>query len=203
VNSAEPWPYNGYQVVLLDSPEINAFAGPGGHILITRGLTALAPSEDGLAAVIAHELAHIQLNHGIEFLEEARLAGEMRALGTASAGRAYRVVSLEDRLRLFAGSVTGLVDDLVQNGYSRAQEMEADLRALSLLASAGYAPAALGLVLRLLDQKIPPGPSRYTTTHPSPGERLRNLAGELGKYQVQDTRSYRQARFRAVMAGER
>jgi predicted Zn-dependent protease len=200
VNSPRPWPYNGYQVGILDKAEIMAFATPGGHIFISRGLLRRASSEDALAALIAHEMAHIQLNHGVEFLEEARFAGELRALGAASAARAYRALSPEDRLESFAASVTALVDELIRNGYSQTQEFQADRYALSLLAAAGYDPAAMPDILRVLAPDN--GHSWYTTTHPSPAGRLANLAGELGKYRLQDTRSYRLGRFRAAMAEE-
>jgi len=61
INSERPEIFNGYHANILDSDEINAFATSGGHIFITRGLIDSAASEDELAAVIAHEVAHIQL----------------------------------------------------------------------------------------------------------------------------------------------
>jgi predicted Zn-dependent protease len=201
VNSPRPWLYNGYHVTILDSPEINAYASPGGHILVTLGLIRIARSEDDLAAVIAHELAHIQLNHGVEFLEEALLTGELTDIGSASARRAYQAVGLKDRLRLYGDSVTSLVNELVRNGYSQAQEFQADLYALSLLAAAGYEPSALAGLLRALDGNWSAGFSGYNSTHPSPSERLANIAGELAKYPPGNSRSFRQARFNAVMAG--
>jgi predicted Zn-dependent protease len=203
VNSPQPWLYNGYYAAILDSPEINAFATPGGHILVTLGLINKARSEDDLAAVIAHELAHIQLNHGVEFLEEILLAGELTAVGADAAEKAYRAAALESRLRLFSDSVVRLVNELVQNGYSQAQEFQADRYALAPMASAGYEPSALADLLRTLDGNRPAGFSGYNSTHPSSGERLGNLAGELGKYPSRNSRLYRQGRFDAVMAGTR
>ena len=63
MNSDNPDSYNGYHVKILDSSEVNAFSTSGGHILITTGLIECAKSEDGLAAVVAHEIGHIHLKH--------------------------------------------------------------------------------------------------------------------------------------------
>lgn len=64
--------YNGYHAVILDTDELNAFATPGGHIFITRGLFESAGSEDALAAILAHELAHVQKQHGLETIRADR-----------------------------------------------------------------------------------------------------------------------------------
>lgn len=64
--------YNGYHAVILDSDELNAFATPGGHIFITKGLFLSAGSEDALAAILAHELAHVQKQHGLETIRADR-----------------------------------------------------------------------------------------------------------------------------------
>jgi predicted Zn-dependent protease len=76
VNSSQPDLYAGYHVLILDSPEINAFATPGGHIFITRALIQAVESEDALAAVIAHEMAHIHLKHGIAAVNNIKLTRE-------------------------------------------------------------------------------------------------------------------------------
>ena len=69
INSSRPDIFNGYYAAILDSDEINAFATPGGHIYITRGLINCTTSEDTLASVIAHEVAHIQLQHGLNAIK--------------------------------------------------------------------------------------------------------------------------------------
>ena len=70
INSDGINPYKGYSVGVLDSKQINAFATPGGHILITRGMLKSVNSEDELAAVISHELSHIQLEHSIKAIKK-------------------------------------------------------------------------------------------------------------------------------------
>ncbi|MDR1239916.1 MAG: M48 family metalloprotease, partial [Treponema sp.] len=77
INSSKPAAFNGYHVGILDSPELNAFATPGGHIFLTQGMVECADSEDALAAVIAHELAHIQLRHAAAMIDDQKLVREL------------------------------------------------------------------------------------------------------------------------------
>jgi predicted Zn-dependent protease len=195
VNSFRPELYNGYHVVLLDSREINAFATPGGHIFLTRGLTGLANSEDALAAVIAHELAHVQLEHGLGIINKLKITRDLTEAGTQAAALAAREAALENRRLLFGNSVIELTNTLVKNGYSQEQEFEADHYALALLALTGYQPEALIDMLRLLERRSRQGGGMFDT-HPSPALRIRNAEGLLDRYETEDTRSARRRRFR-------
>jgi predicted Zn-dependent protease len=182
-------------VALLDSREINAFATPGGHIFLTRELVELANSEDALAAVIAHELAHIQLEHGVGIIKKLKLTRELTEIGSRAAEIAAREASPENRKLLFGNSVIELTNTLVKNGYSRDQEYEADHYALALLALTGYQPAALIDMLRILERRARQGGGIFDT-HPSPARRLRNAEALLDRYQNEDTRQARRQRFR-------
>ena len=150
INSSQPVAYNGYHVIVLDSAEFNAFATSGGHIFITRGLAELAASEDMLAAVIAHELAHIILKHSIDTINEMRFTDDMMAVADRAAGIAARNSVNAGQLLYFRESITKTVDTLMKNGYSQSQEFNADWEAMVLLAYSGYDPAALIEVLRVL-----------------------------------------------------
>jgi predicted Zn-dependent protease len=194
VNSPQPELYDGYHVLILDSPEINAFATPGGHIFITRGLIKAVESEDALAAVIAHEIAHIQLKHGITAVNNMKLTRELSAVADRAARMAARDLSIQDRRLLFDNSVRELVTTLLTNGYSQSNEYDADAYALRLLALAGYAPSSLVDVLRVLDRNRNIGGGFYQT-HPSPDQRIIRIQGELNKLPVQDTRTYRAPRY--------
>jgi predicted Zn-dependent protease len=194
VNSPQPELYDGYHVLILDSPEINAFATPGGHIFITRGLIKAVESEDALAAVIAHEIAHIQLRHGITAVDNMKLTRELSAVADRAAKMAARDLSIQDRRLLFDNSVQGLVTTLLTNGYSQANEYEADAYALRLLALAGYSPSSLVDVLRVLDRNKSVGGGFYKT-HPAPDQRIIRIQGELNKLPVRDTRVYRAPRY--------
>ena len=197
VNSPKPEIYNGYHVMLLDSSEINAFATSGGHIFITRGLIAAAASEDALAGVIAHEIAHIQLQHSIKAIKTSRITQALMVTGASAAGVAagYDVNELTD---IFNESVGEIVNTMVNNGYSQNQEFEADNTALSLLASAGYNPSGLVDMLRELNKIQSGRPGGFNKTHPTPARRIANVESSIGKYKVADTSAYRRPRFSAL-----
>jgi predicted Zn-dependent protease len=185
INSPQPELFNGYHAAILDSQEINAFATSGGHIFITRGLLDCAESEDTLAAVIAHEVAHIQLQHSIKAIKSSRFA----EFGVSLAAPLSELVSVFDE------SVHEIVDTLVINGYSQEQEFDADALALELLASAGYEPSSLNTMLHSLEKNQSAHPGGFNKTHPAPEDRIKNVQKLLKNYKVRDTRSYRTPRY--------
>jgi len=195
INSPRPEIYNGYHVAILDSNEINAFATSGGHILITRGLIGTAKSEDALAGVIAHEIAHIQLQHSIKAIKTSRITQALMVTGTSVAGAATGY-DVNEMTSIFNETVGDIVGTLVNNGYSQAQEFEADAKALSLLASAGYNPGGLIDMLKELERTQKGHSGGFNKTHPSPDKRLAAAENALAKQpKVADTSSYRRARF--------
>ena len=195
INSNYPDSYNGYHVMIIDTPEFNAFATPGGHIFITKGLVESATSEDMLAAIIAHELAHIMLKHSLSIIDDLRLHEEMSAMAdraTAFAGNTAAAA----RFTYFRNSVTATIDALVKNGYSQEQEFDADSGAVVLLAASGYNPVALMEILQILQRVQSTQRGGFNATHPSPAERLENAEKFVRQYRVQDTRSSRASRFK-------
>jgi len=198
LNSPRPDVYNGYHAAILDSNEINAFATSGGHILVTRGLINAAKSEDALAGVIAHEVAHIQLQHSIKAIRTSRITQALMVTGASAAGAAagMNVNQLTD---VFTESVGEIVHTIVNNGYSQSQEFDADNTALSLLASAGYNPSGLIDMLKELNNVQRNSSGGFNKTHPTPAQRITNAEKSVGKYKVTDTRSYRQDRFSSTI----
>ncbi|MDR2135214.1 MAG: M48 family metalloprotease [Treponema sp.] len=194
INSPRPEIYNGYHVGILDSMEINAFATPGGHIFVTRGLLACADSEDTLAAVIAHEIGHIQLQHSIKAIKNNRI---MNAIMTtaSSAARTLGNEELRELADVMDESVNEIITTLIDKGYSQEQEFEADTAAMSLLAAAGYDPAGLISMLRQLETNQRSQSGGLVKTHPSPERRIESAQGTVAKFKVPDTRSYRTARY--------
>ena len=184
INSPNPSLYNGYHVAIIDSNEINAFATPGGHILITRGLISAAQSEDALAGVIAHEIAHIQLRHGLRAIKTNR--------------------DMEDWFAQFNRSGSETIAFAINRGFSQVQEFDADITALSLLTAAGYNTEGLIEMLEEL-HKIQGGSSGgFNSTHPSPSARLVNAKIAAARYpQTSETRATtaRQKRFNVVKSG--
>ena len=193
INSPRPDIFNGYQVAILDSQEINAFATSGGHILVTRGLISAARSEDALASVIAHEIAHIQLQHSIKAIKSSRVTQAILVTGTSAAGAAAGM-DVNQLTEVFNESVGEIVQTMVNSGYSQTQEFEADSTAMSLMVSAGYNPAGLIEMLNTL-RSIQTSSSGFGKTHPTPAQRIANAEGSITNYSVADTSGLRQARF--------
>ncbi|MCL2762076.1 MAG: M48 family metalloprotease [Treponema sp.] len=196
INSPQPALFKGYYVMVLDSPEFNAFATPGGHIFLTRKLVETATSEDMLAAVIAHELAHIMLKHSIAIINEMRFMDDMSATAGRAANIAGQQTNAAKQAAYFRNSVTASIDTMIKNGYSQEQEFQADRMAAGLLAVSGYNPAALVEMLRVLQQMQSAQRGGFNTTHPSPAQRISNVQGTANQYRVQDTSASRAARFR-------
>jgi predicted Zn-dependent protease len=199
INSSQPELYNGYHVAILDSPEINAFATSGGHIFVTLGLLECVTSEDALAAVIAHEIAHIQLQHSIKAIKTSRITNAVNVTGSSAVNLVTEGTALAELTDVLHESVGDIMATLVNNGYSQSQEFDADGLALALLADAGYSPSSLIDMLKALQENLPRHPGGFNKTHPTPDKRITNAEKSLEKYHVQDTRTFRQARFKSVL----
>jgi len=197
INSSQPAAvYNDYHVMIINSREFNAFATPGGHIYITRALVNAAPNEDALAGIIAHEMAHIILRHGMKMVDDMWLSGEIDAMAKQAAAfsgsQGQSISTLRD-------SVNDFFNLMVKNGYSVEQEFEADAAAAQLLASAGYNPAKLLDMFRVLQKTQSSQKGGFNNTHPSPTERIANVERQLWNYGKTDTSSLRQERFAKIM----
>jgi predicted Zn-dependent protease len=198
--SAQPFLYQGYRFMILDSDEINAFATPGGHIFLTRGIIKLAESEDELAAIVAHEISHVVLQHGMKSIKSSRITSSVvDALSTtASALTDSQIVELAAS---FSGSVDDVAQTLVTSGYSRATERDADAGAIEILLSVGYDPYALIRVLQAMEEELEPGGRDFAKTHPDPLVRVRWIEEMLEDVTVESTvdSSVTQARFDAAL----
>jgi predicted Zn-dependent protease len=203
INSSHQSAYKGYFVMILDSDELDAFSTPGGHIFITRKLAQAALSEDMLAAIIAHELAHIMLRHGVKIINETKLENDLSAVADWAAKVSASQSAEAARAASFRDSAEKLIDVILRSGYSQIQEFEADLEAMVLLTAAGYDPSALKDILKiLLNAGQNAGGLQNTrtglySTHPSPEQRIANA--EALKLRKNETLRYREQRFKSVM----
>ncbi len=199
INSPVPDLYKGYFVQVLDTDEINAFATSGGHILITRGLLECADSEDALASVIAHEIAHIQLQHGIKAIKTSRITqaiGETAQVGLIASGND----TLRDISDAFEEGVDEVVETLVNTGYSQSQEYDADSIAVSLLNSSGYSPHAIVDMLHLLDENSKNQRRGFINTHPKPVNRIKSVEKVLVDFDYKAIDEVRTNRFNSTMS---
>ncbi len=128
-----------YRITILNSPNVNAFALPGGYLYVTRGLLALANDSAELAAVLAHEMAHVTANHGIE---RQRMEAEEQF--------ATKVVN--EVLGQDQDAQTALVRGKLRLAqFSRNQELEADRIGIRTTAGSGYDPFAAARFLQAMD----------------------------------------------------
>jgi len=132
-------PDTAYRITILNSPSINAFALPGGYVYVTRGLLALANDSSEVAAVIAHEMAHITANHGL--LRQEKQA-QMEVASTV-AGQI-----LGDKL---AEKQVQLRSHLTLAQFSRNQELQADEIGIKTITLAGYDPFAAARFLTRME----------------------------------------------------
>ena len=196
IHSEKPNLYKGYFVGILDSNEINAFATSGGHILITKGLLKCADTEDAIAAVIAHEIAHIQLQHSIKAIKASRAT--MATLATLSATAVTLSNGDEDTvefLQFLDSSVNEAISTLVDSGYSVSHELAADKKALELMNNAGYDTSCMNDMLSLLEKNSKTKVTGFVKTHPTPEKRKNNLKNEYKKYSVFTPKECRTQRF--------
>jgi len=199
INSSMPAVYNGYYVMILDSQEFNAFATPGGHIFVTKGLVDAVSSEEALAAIIAHELAHIMLRHGMKLIDEMKFYNEMDLMAQQAAEIAGRKNEENQQILAFRDKVSEFSNALLKSGYSQPQEFEADNTAIELLASTGYEPRGLLEALDVLQKAQRSQQGGIFSTHPAPSERITNARQRTAGLTAPNTQSARKERFNRNM----
>ncbi|MBW2312967.1 MAG: M48 family metalloprotease [Deltaproteobacteria bacterium] len=165
-----------YRFHVVEMVEPNAFALPGGHIYVSRGLLTLVNSEEELANVLAHEVAHVALqHHAYRELEvrKAKVIGALATLiGALAGGPGGAMVAAQTGM----GAAQGMIA-----AYGRDQERESDSMGQALARDAGWDPLAMASFLAALDQhsRLERGSSRragYFDTHPGSIERLTSAA---------------------------
>ena len=200
--SDRPETFGGYHFLIMDSDEINAFAAPGGLILVSRGLLRCADSEETVAAILAHEISHVVLKHGLNAISKARWTAFWEAGGNAVVQVAGSP-ELQQLTGVFKDSINDITNTLVNSGYSRAQELEADQMALIIMRKAGYDPQAFEEMLTVMKSRLKPGGTDFAKTHPDPKVRIaaveKTLAGKSAVTVAASAESTRQARYKAAL----
>ena len=186
--------YGGYHFLVLNSDDINAFATPGGHIFITRGLIRCCRTEDALAAVVAHEIGHIQLRHGMRAIEKGRITEALTILAQEGA-KSFGSQEVAQLTQAFGGVISDITNTMINNGYSRSYEYQADAAAVSILQRTGYNPGALAEMLGVMAKQIKPGGTDFAKTHPSPQNRIAELKESGKSFAGGETPTVRTERF--------
>lgn len=196
--SDRPETFGGYHFLILDSEEINAFAAPGGLIFVSRGLLACADSEDTVAAILAHEIAHVVEQHGLQAIKKARVTSALTSVAIASAQTAGSN-ELAKLTTVFEDSIGDITSTLVNSGYSRAFEKEADLMAVEILKRVGYDPNALVRMLEVMEVRLKPGGPDFAKTHPEPAVRIAEIRKVVAAASAPSPQAQRQARYQAAL----
>ncbi len=170
-----------WEFVVFDSPQVNAFALPGGKVGVYTGLLKLAGSDDELAAVMGHEIAHVSSRHGAERTSQAYLV----AGGAALAQIGMEANHVDPAKRVAILSAYGIAANLgAILPYSRLHESEADRIGLKFAAGAGYDPrAAVTFWKKMAANSGKQGkPPPWLSTHPSDEQRIRTLEALAPQY---------------------
>ncbi len=164
------WEFN-----LVEGEEVNAWAMPGGKVVVYTGILPVAKDESGLATIMGHEIAHAVAKHGDERMSQALLA-EMGGLTLSTALAKQPAQTRELYMRVFGVGVQ--VGALLP--YSRTQESEADHLGLIFMAMAGYDPnKAVEFWQRMSQMKGGQAPPEFLSTHPSDETRIRKIKERL------------------------
>ncbi|HRH90243.1 MAG TPA: M48 family metallopeptidase [Rubrivivax sp.] len=160
-----------WEVILLGSPQINAFCMPGGKIAFFWGILAkLQLNDDEVAMIMGHEMAHALREHARE-----RMGKSFATRGALELGSALLGLGNTGRM------VAGMGEQLLTLTFSRDDESEADLVGMELAARAGYDPAAGITLWQKMAQASQGGPPEFLSTHPKGDTRIKDIEANLPK----------------------
>ena len=185
-----PWTFT-----VLDSPEINAFALPGGYVYITRGILAYMESEADMAGVIGHEIGHVTARHGAQRATRQQTAGLGVLAATVLGAVLESKVGVSGGTEMFGQMAKGMAAGYVAK-YSREQELQADSLGAEYLARSNYDPRNMIDVIRVLklqeafaveearaEGRPAPEGANWLSSHPSNDQRLQQISQNAAKYQ--------------------
>ena len=167
-----------YSFDVVNLREINAFALPGGPMFLNRGMLQAARTDDEVAGVMAHELAHVVLRHGTLQASKAQkfqfgaLAGQV--LGSIVGGKKGQIIA--------QGSQIGLGTYFLK--YGREYEREADVLGAQIMAGAGYDPRHMANMFRIIAQQGGGRGPEWLSSHPDPGNRYNTINREASMLRV-------------------
>lgn len=170
-----------YEFFVVDSPAINAFAMPGGYIGINRGLVERTRSESELAAVMAHEIAHVSQRHIARRLDDSRGSG-LQTLGIILAAILMGTQDADLGSAAAIGGMAGSIQE--QLNYSRTHEREADNIGIRILADAGLDPEGMPRFFERLAEatRYQQRPPEFLSTHPVTESRIAESRSRARSY---------------------
>jgi predicted Zn-dependent protease len=185
VASASDKPDANWVFGVLDTPDIGAYSGPNGYIMITRGALSAMQDEAELAGVLAHEMAHVLNRDGMNAVKNAKLT---------EAG--MQAASAKDARIAQFNQLTGqVVTKAIESGWDQPQETAADEKAVRLLQASGYDASGLPRFLQRMQQaQGDRGAGKLFATHPGIGDRIARTTAQIGSAKAGATNRDRFAR---------
>ena len=163
-----------WEVVLFASPDVNAFALPGRRIGVFEGMFRVAANHDQLAAVIGHEIGHVQAHHSHDRMNVA----VAKDIGLKALAVALQLGNVQH-----ANAIAGALGLGVEYGlllpYSRTQELEADRLGLVNMAHARFDPREAVELWRRMDRMVASAGPTFLATHPNPADRIAGLEKQI------------------------
>jgi predicted Zn-dependent protease len=178
-SSDRPETYGGYHFLILDSDEVNALAAPGGFVFVTKGLIMRCKDEEMLASILAHEIGHVSAKHGLASIKKSRLVDTFKILGKEAATR-YGSKELAELTGIFENVLGDIVESLVEKGYDRKYEYEADKLAVKFASETRYDPNGLTRFLKTMVGGASGASGKgWFKTHPSAEDRLEKVNSQI------------------------
>lgn len=161
-----------WEVQVFDSDQLNAFALPGGKIGFYTGILDLMENDDQIAAVMGHEVAHVELEHS---MKRAGRSNQLAVLGGAVSVAAGQTANPQAWMQIYGiGASVGSALP-----FSRSHETEADKKGLRYMAAAGYNPYEAVRFWEKMSAQNKGAPPEILSTHPSGPTRIQNLKAEI------------------------
>lgn len=187
LHSQRPNTFKGYRFAVVEGEEPAAMSAPGGFIFVSEGMLRALRNEEELAAVIAHEIAHIELRHAEDIIKKQKKTGLAMQLLSKAAKDKYKDDVPEELLDWGANGI----EKVLNSSFDKNQEMDADAGAVRILTLAGYDPKGMKWALgRVKDS------ATFLGRHPSNEERVESLLEKLKDAKTPKYRGVRQKRFR-------
>ncbi|MCJ7582031.1 MAG: M48 family metalloprotease [Candidatus Aminicenantes bacterium] len=177
--SERPETYGGYHFLILDTDEVNALSAPGGLIFITKGLVKRCTNEEMLASVLAHEIAHVTAKHGLRSIKNSRLIEAFGTIGEQAVQK-FGSEQLQKLTTVFEGALGDVAETLIERGYDRKYEYEADIMAVHTALKTAYNPLGLKDFLETMKVDSPESADKgWFKTHPAAEDRIARVEKEI------------------------
>jgi len=202
IHSDRPETYAGYHFLILDTEEVNAMAAPGGFIFITKGLLKRCRNEEMLGCILAHEVGHVTAKHGLQSIKKSRLIDAFTIIGQEAVKR-YGPEKLAKLTDIFEEVLGDIAEKLIERGYDRKYEYEADKLSVQIANHTGYdVNGLLDFLDTMVDDTSTESGKGWFKTHPSAKDRMGRAEKEISSLaSAPSEKTERTDRFQDAMKG--